>query len=394
MCQCEVCALEGPVRLAREESRFILTKIIEAIPEFTMRDPEQGLQAAKTALHIIDSERLPWLQEQVYSACVRICAVWGEGQQARFWAETAVAQVSLVRGNGCKDAQQLRIMGDNPKALEIWAIRGNQFPNSELDERMHSSEPALILPTSLAATNKQILCELLADAGYGDPASLSIVADAIADQLVAGRPSPSLDDAGPDREFSGIDRQNEWDNQENDTNTASKSRETGNSPPIPTEPLSSTRSATKKKKQKNKKKTPSRPAVEPFQPGASVDILTTEAKESNATYPFFPPGLVIPPTLIAKEDEAQLNLDVNADVDVTIFYPLQHTWILYHSSLPLPASPAPRPFSAGAFCSVQGFCRYFNWLKQPSQVNRNETGGLYLLKEGIEPGRSAVVCAL
>ncbi|KAF8311444.1 translation initiation factor eIF4e [Clavulina sp. PMI_390] len=85
-------------------------------------------------------------------------------------------------------------------------------------------------------------------------------------------------------------------------------------------------------------------------------------------------------------------------------HPLQYTWTLFHDSKrPLPASlasPSPSALASvmsptdqghyaanltaiGDFETVEGFCRYFNWLKPPSQL---EVGSNYhLFKSGIRP---------
>lgn len=76
------------------------------------------------------------------------------------------------------------------------------------------------------------------------------------------------------------------------------------------------------------------------------------------------------------------------------FHPLQYTWTMYHDSkakFPTPTSPdgadgheyAAGLSTVGEFETVENFCRYFNWLKPPSQL---ETGSNYhLFKKGIKP---------
>lgn len=81
-------------------------------------------------------------------------------------------------------------------------------------------------------------------------------------------------------------------------------------------------------------------------------------------------------------------------------HPLQFTWTLYHDSRrpAFAATPSPAPsqdegpenhhYAAGLtvigdFETVENFCRYFNWLKPPSQL---EAGSNYhLFKKGIKP---------
>jgi len=89
-------------------------------------------------------------------------------------------------------------------------------------------------------------------------------------------------------------------------------------------------------------------------------------------------------------------------------HPLQHTWTLYHDTksktAPFPSFAAstgsgettpfiPTSTESGAyeagltvvgeFNTVEGFCRYFNWLKPPSKLERNSN--YHLFKGGIKP---------
>ncbi|TFK39314.1 translation initiation factor eIF 4e-like domain-containing protein [Crucibulum laeve] len=93
-------------------------------------------------------------------------------------------------------------------------------------------------------------------------------------------------------------------------------------------------------------------------------------------------------------------------------HPLQFAWTIYHDSkskypyTPAPASavpPSATPSNAGEFTphppestdyeagltvvgefdTVEQFCRYFNWLKPPSQLERNSN--YHLFKSGIKP---------
>ncbi|KAG8822674.1 hypothetical protein FRC18_010969 [Serendipita sp. 400] len=83
-------------------------------------------------------------------------------------------------------------------------------------------------------------------------------------------------------------------------------------------------------------------------------------------------------------------------------HPLQHTWTLYYDTK---AKMPSTPFSAnaetkfpqstegaayeagltvvGEFKTVEGFCRYFNWLKPPSKLERSSN--YHLFKDGIKP---------
>lgn len=85
--------------------------------------------------------------------------------------------------------------------------------------------------------------------------------------------------------------------------------------------------------------------------------------------------------------------------------PLEHPWTIYHdckSKMPFTPASAPGehpPLSAhpaadtveyeagltviGEFDTVESFCRYFNWLKPPSKLERNSN--YHLFKSGIKP---------
>ncbi|EJD05453.1 translation initiation factor eIF4e [Fomitiporia mediterranea MF3/22] len=80
-------------------------------------------------------------------------------------------------------------------------------------------------------------------------------------------------------------------------------------------------------------------------------------------------------------------------------HPLQNKWTIYHDSKSRPpptgdsaaAHPAPTEtgdYEAGLtvigdFDTVESFCRYFNWLKPPSKLERNSN--YHLFKTGIKP---------
>lgn len=89
-------------------------------------------------------------------------------------------------------------------------------------------------------------------------------------------------------------------------------------------------------------------------------------------------------------------------------HPLQHTWTLFHDSKarlqppapgggdqPGPQSPYVHPPNTasgeyeaglqrvGEFNTVEDFCRLFNWLKPPSQLEKNSN--YHLFKDGIKP---------
>ncbi|KAH8992714.1 eukaryotic translation initiation factor 4E class II [Lactarius akahatsu] len=82
-------------------------------------------------------------------------------------------------------------------------------------------------------------------------------------------------------------------------------------------------------------------------------------------------------------------------------HPLQHSWTIYHDTkakmpfTPMSASDSSYPAPAdsgtyeaglttvGDFDTVESYCRYFNWLKPPSKLERNSN--YHLFKSGIKP---------
>ncbi|KAL5521556.1 hypothetical protein ACEPAF_2304 [Sanghuangporus sanghuang] len=87
-------------------------------------------------------------------------------------------------------------------------------------------------------------------------------------------------------------------------------------------------------------------------------------------------------------------------------HPLQNKWTIYHDSKSRPPAapiapaaaadgthPHPQPTDTGEyeagltvigeFDTVESFCRYFNWLKPPSKIERNSN--YHLFKTGIKP---------
>ncbi|KAF8268558.1 translation initiation factor eIF 4e-like domain-containing protein [Lactarius quietus] len=82
-------------------------------------------------------------------------------------------------------------------------------------------------------------------------------------------------------------------------------------------------------------------------------------------------------------------------------HPLQHSWTIYHDTkarvpyTPMTASDSSYPAPAdsgtyeaglttvGDFDTVESYCRYFNWLKPPSKLERNSN--YHLFKSGIKP---------
>lgn len=82
-------------------------------------------------------------------------------------------------------------------------------------------------------------------------------------------------------------------------------------------------------------------------------------------------------------------------------HPLQHSWTIYHdtktkvpytpqtssdNSYPAPADSGTYEAgltTVGEFDTVESYCRYFNWLKPPSKLERNSN--YHLFKSGIKP---------
>ncbi|TFY73756.1 hypothetical protein EWM64_g10256 [Hericium alpestre] len=108
-------------------------------------------------------------------------------------------------------------------------------------------------------------------------------------------------------------------------------------------------------------------------------------------------GTPVPPEAEAVEDPQTPGVMTKAPE-----HPLQHTWTIYHDSKSKgPYTPAsadslagpPVPAEAGVyeaglttigdFDTVESFCRYFNWLKPPSKLERNSN--YHIFKAGIKP---------
>ncbi|TFK88546.1 translation initiation factor eIF4e [Polyporus arcularius HHB13444] len=114
-------------------------------------------------------------------------------------------------------------------------------------------------------------------------------------------------------------------------------------------------------------------------------------------------GSAKPPEAETIEDPKTPGLMIQAPE-----HPLEHPWTLYHDSknkVPFTPATAATPDSApnsaghymapdtdqyeagltviGEFDTVESFCRYFNWLKPPSKLERNSN--YHLFKSGIKP---------
>ncbi|KAJ7638318.1 translation initiation factor eIF 4e-like domain-containing protein [Roridomyces roridus] len=132
----------------------------------------------------------------------------------------------------------------------------------------------------------------------------------------------------------------------------------------------------------------------------SLDAITARLQKTRA---LSVDGTAKPPEAEMIEDPKTPGFPMKAPE-----HPLEYPWTIYHdtktkphtAAAPQAASPAPTPTSAegfvpestdyeagltvvGEFSTVEEFCRYFNWLKPPSQLERNSN--YHLFKSGIKP---------
>ncbi|KAI0073242.1 translation initiation factor eIF4e [Panus rudis PR-1116 ss-1] len=133
----------------------------------------------------------------------------------------------------------------------------------------------------------------------------------------------------------------------------------------------------------------------------SLDAITARLAKTRA---LSIDGTAKPPEAETIEDPKTPGLRIKAPE-----HPLEHNWTLYHdtkSKTPFtPATagstntsdgpPSAHPMAAdtteyeagltviGEFDTVESFCRYFNWLKPPSKLERNSN--YHLFKSGIKP---------
>ncbi|KAJ7664694.1 translation initiation factor eIF 4e-like domain-containing protein [Mycena rosella] len=136
----------------------------------------------------------------------------------------------------------------------------------------------------------------------------------------------------------------------------------------------------------------------------SLDAITARLQKTRA---LSVDGTAKPPDAEMIEDPKTPGFPMKAPE-----HPLEYPWTIYHdckTKVPFPSAPAtplPTPPSAtssegfvphppestdyeagltvvGEFSTVEEFCRYFNWLKPPSQLERNSN--YHLFKAGIKP---------
>ncbi|KAG7096374.1 hypothetical protein E1B28_003818 [Marasmius oreades] len=139
----------------------------------------------------------------------------------------------------------------------------------------------------------------------------------------------------------------------------------------------------------------------------SLDAITARLLKKVPHQDLSIDGSTQPPELALIEDPKTPGLQIKPPE-----HPLQHPWTIYHDTkAKFPHTPAPgsqllTPTSAsleghfpaapvdsndyeagltvvGTFTTVEQFCRYFNWLKPPSKLERNSN--YHLFKEGIKP---------
>ncbi|KAK1229353.1 hypothetical protein PQX77_007586 [Marasmius sp. AFHP31] len=146
------------------------------------------------------------------------------------------------------------------------------------------------------------------------------------------------------------------------------------------------------------------------------NIPSLDAITARLLKPKIPPqelsidGTDEPPELPTIEDPKTPGLQMKAPE-----HPLQHPWTIFHDTkakYPFTPAPGPAPVSVqspasatpdghfipapvdsndyeagltviGTFHTVEQFCRYFNWLKPPSKLEKNSN--YHLFKEGIKP---------
>jgi translation initiation factor 4E len=142
-----------------------------------------------------------------------------------------------------------------------------------------------------------------------------------------------------------------------------------------------------------------------------LDVITERlrlAKIRNASItevPQVPKETPPPPAPVPEEPAAEVSQPpAQAKAQE---HPLQHRWTLYHdtktrSQVPFTpftgSSGEQTPFTqtstesgayeaglttVGEFSTVEGFCRYFNWIKPPSKLDKNSN--YHLFKDGIKP---------
>ncbi|KAJ4466288.1 translation initiation factor eIF4e [Lentinula aciculospora] len=141
----------------------------------------------------------------------------------------------------------------------------------------------------------------------------------------------------------------------------------------------------------------SKPAVKGYKNIPSLDAITARLAKTRA---LSIDGTPKPPEPEMFEDPKTPGVQVMKEE-----LPLQYSWTIYHDSkAKFPYTPAPnsanptgvapalvprdRDYEAnltviGTFTTVEQFCRYFNWLKPPSLLERNSN--YHLFKSPIKP---------
>ncbi|KAH7105055.1 translation initiation factor eIF4e [Auriculariales sp. MPI-PUGE-AT-0066] len=153
---------------------------------------------------------------------------------------------------------------------------------------------------------------------------------------------------------------------------------------------------------------PQRKAARGYKNVPSLDAITERFKRKES-FNTAPSPIAQTPDKERTKEEALLQVPAApaAPADKTKEHPLQNKWVLYYDTkakFPYPAggtgaaAEPPTPFipqstesgeyEAGLnviadFATVETFCRYFNWLKSPSKLERNSN--YHLFKKGIKP---------
>ncbi|KZV80908.1 translation initiation factor eIF4e [Exidia glandulosa HHB12029] len=151
---------------------------------------------------------------------------------------------------------------------------------------------------------------------------------------------------------------------------------------------------------------PQRKATRGYKNIPSLEAITIRLNDRRRKDSYGPGSLAsTPDTERSKEDLLQVP-PANAPKDQSASekskeHPLQNQWVLYYDTkakFPTTATEPSTPFVPqstdtgvyeaglsviGEFASVEAFCRYFNWLKPPSKLERNSN--YHLFKKGIKP---------
>ncbi|EIW51656.1 translation initiation factor eIF4e [Trametes versicolor FP-101664 SS1] len=170
------------------------------------------------------------------------------------------------------------------------------------------------------------------------------------------------------------------------------------SDPLTTEKLDELNEETAAAAAKDKETKPKQKMPMGYKNIPSLDAITARLAKART---LSVDGSAKPPEAETIEDPKTPGLRIKAPE-----HPLEHTWTLYHDTknkvpfTPATATVQEPPGSAhfmapdtdeyeagltviGEFDTVETFCRYFNWLKPPSKLERNSN--YHIFKSGIKP---------